>query len=152
MCVLIRVQPDGGPGGKQPGSPNDPAWPWPGYKVLDIAAGAHFSLAIVINISGSGCTEDGGVTGHACVRQNVKNGLTEQDWDIPRNIDIIGDHFRKDVFQFDKAVTCGCKVRDPYVTAGTFLSPLKLLAECCTCCPPSAGTDMQRLFPFFVLS
>ena len=105
---IADLQPDGGPGGQQPGSPVDPAWPWPGYKVLDIAAGAHFSLAIVINISGVGCTESGAVSGIACVRQNVKNGLTEQDWDVPRNIDMIGDHFRTESFDFTKAVSCSC--------------------------------------------
>ena len=31
---IADLQPDGGPGGQQPGSPVDPAWPWPGYKVL----------------------------------------------------------------------------------------------------------------------
>ena len=46
------------------------------YKALDIAAGAHFSLAVVVNVSGPGCTEDGLQTGVACVRQNVRNGLT----------------------------------------------------------------------------
>ena len=35
--------------------------------------------------------------------------ISEQDWDIPRNIDIIGDHFRSDVFDFSKAVSCGCR-------------------------------------------
>jgi hypothetical protein len=109
---IADLEPDGGPGGKQPGSPEDPAWPWPGYKVLDIAAGAHFSLAIVMNISGPSCTERGEASGYACVRQNVKNGLTEQDWDIPRNIDIIGNHFRNDLFDFRKAVTCKCKPTD----------------------------------------
>ena len=34
--IYIHIQPDGGPGGRQPGSPVDPAWPWPGYKVRDI--------------------------------------------------------------------------------------------------------------------
>jgi len=46
------------------------------------------------------------------IYQNVKNGLTEQDWDIPRNIDIIGNHFRNDLFDFRKAVTCKCKPQD----------------------------------------
>ena len=106
---IADLEPDGGPGGKQPGSPVDPAWPWPGYKALDIAAGAHFSLAIIMNISGPGCTALGFQTGIACVRQNVKTGLVEQDYDVPRNIDMIADHFRSDIFQFSKAISCGCK-------------------------------------------
>ena len=65
------------------GAAADPAWHWPGYKALDIAAGAHFSLAVVMNISGPGCTEDGLQTGVACVRQNVRNGLTEQVLHLP---------------------------------------------------------------------
>jgi hypothetical protein len=57
-------------------------------KVLDIEAGAHFTVAIVMNVSGDGCTLDGLKTGHKCVVINPDNGLTEQDWDIPRNIDV----------------------------------------------------------------
>lgn len=101
------LQPDGGPGGLGEGM-EEPAWAWEGYKVLDIAAGAHFSVAVVMNISGEGCTEDGVVTGHKCVRMNAKNGLIEQDWDIPRNVDVLSDHFRTDSFHFDTAPHCTC--------------------------------------------
>ena len=117
-CCALRVpfyvfneyadlQPDGGPGALLPGT-REPDFPWPGYKVLDIAAGAHFSLAVVVNISGVGCTEDGRKTGHKCVTQESWNGITTQDWDIPRNVDLISDHFRIDAFDFSKAVGCSC--------------------------------------------
>jgi len=46
--------------------------------VLDIEAGAHFTVAIVMNVSGDGCTLDGLKTGHKCVVINPDNGLTEQ--------------------------------------------------------------------------
>lgn len=101
------LQPDGGPGGLLPGT-REPDFPWPGYKVLDIAAGAHFSLAIVTNISGVGCTGDGLKTGHKCVTQDTWNGIITQDWDIPRNVDLLSDHFRTDAFNFDDAVGCNC--------------------------------------------
>ena len=46
--------------------------------MLDIEAGAHFTVAIVMNVSGDGCTLDGLKTGHKCVVINPDNGLTEQ--------------------------------------------------------------------------
>jgi hypothetical protein len=63
-----------------------------------------------MNVSGPGCTENGSQTGITCVVQNVKSGLTEQDYDIPRNIDIIADHFRTNIFDFGKALSCPCNM------------------------------------------
>ena len=103
---LADVQPDGGPGGQNPGSPTNPQWPWPGFKVLDIAAGAHFSLAVVVNISGPGCSDSGQETGHRCVKQDWFNGMVLQDWDVPRNVDIDGDHFRSDALNFTSGCPC----------------------------------------------
>ena len=62
--------------------------------------------------------ESGAVSGIACVRQNVKNGLTEQDWDVPRNIDMIGDHFRTESFDFTKAVSCSCSTDSKILPGG----------------------------------
>ncbi|KAJ1483948.1 regulator of chromosome condensation 1/beta-lactamase-inhibitor protein II [Baffinella frigidus] len=86
-------------------------WAWAGYKVLDIEAGAHFSIALVMNITGLGCTADGQQTNNKCVKVNPDNGLMEQDWDVPRNIDIIANHFRKDAFDFAKSTTCNCNAK-----------------------------------------
>eukprot|EP00282_Hemiselmis_andersenii_P032523 CAMPEP_0169463874 /NCGR_PEP_ID=MMETSP1042-20121227/20348_1 /TAXON_ID=464988 /ORGANISM="Hemiselmis andersenii, Strain CCMP1180" /LENGTH=1709 /DNA_ID=CAMNT_0009576651 /DNA_START=1 /DNA_END=5130 /DNA_ORIENTATION=+ len=101
------LQPDGGPGGLLPGT-REPDWPWPGYKVLDIAAGSHFSVAIVVNVTGEGCTLEGEQSGHRCVTQDMHNGITTQEWDIPRNVDILSDHFRTDAFDFSAAIGCNC--------------------------------------------
>jgi hypothetical protein len=46
------------------------------------------------------------VGGDRCVRQDPTSGLVLQDWDVPRNIDIDGEHFRTDGFDFGPGCRC----------------------------------------------
>uniref|UniRef100_A0A7S4PFN2 RCC1-like domain-containing protein n=1 Tax=Guillardia theta TaxID=55529 RepID=A0A7S4PFN2_GUITH len=89
--------------------PNPPSFPWQGYKALDVAAGSHFNIAIIVNVTGEGCTGDGVRSGYQCFSQDPVNGLVLQDWDIPRDIDIVGDHLRTNQFNFSLAISCDCQ-------------------------------------------